>query len=192
MVRLYEVNGDHYLDIPKWLEHQRIDRPSRSRIPEFVEPSRALVEPSRSLDVGREGKGREGKGIENRPPPPNKETHPELFRWLKGCDKFLADKKFMASISELMTNISTSHPDMDFWSLPQKAHSWLVANPHKPRKHLLAFFRNWVNRQAEGWPNKNSAPLRDSDAGVGIQPLPDGKECNGGQGNAISGQSPEE
>jgi hypothetical protein len=33
-IRLYEVDGNTYLQIEKWLEHQKIDRPSRSRIPE--------------------------------------------------------------------------------------------------------------------------------------------------------------
>lgn len=66
MVRRYAVNGQEYADIPKWLEHQRIDRPSPSRIPEFTdelasprEPSRAIVEPSTWEGNGRERKGRE-------------------------------------------------------------------------------------------------------------------------------------
>lgn len=36
-IRLYEVDGDQYLDIPKWLKHQKIDHPSKSRLPEFPE-----------------------------------------------------------------------------------------------------------------------------------------------------------
>ena len=34
-IRLYKHEGTHYLDIPKWLKHQKIDRPSVSRIPAF-------------------------------------------------------------------------------------------------------------------------------------------------------------
>lgn len=36
-IRLYEVEGCQYLDIPKWLKHQRIDHPGKSRLPEFRE-----------------------------------------------------------------------------------------------------------------------------------------------------------
>lgn len=50
----YEVDGTRYLQITKWLEHQKIDRPSKSRFPAFDEASRALAndrEPS-STDLG--------------------------------------------------------------------------------------------------------------------------------------------
>ena len=51
-VRRYRVDGTTYLDIPKWLKHQKIDRPSPSRLPEFDEPSTSPRESSRSLDAG--------------------------------------------------------------------------------------------------------------------------------------------
>lgn len=47
-IRLYEVDGVRYLDIPKWLEHQKIDRPSKSRLPAYSAEAR---EASRSLDA---------------------------------------------------------------------------------------------------------------------------------------------
>jgi hypothetical protein len=42
----YEVDGNSYLQICKWLSHQKIDRPSQSKIPPFDEHSRGLDEPS--------------------------------------------------------------------------------------------------------------------------------------------------
>jgi len=57
-IRRYEVDGNHYLDIPKWLEHQKIDKPSPSRLPQFVEGSSKPREVS-SGDLGREGKGKD-------------------------------------------------------------------------------------------------------------------------------------
>lgn len=61
-IRLYEVDACHYLDIPKWLDHQKIDKPSKSKFPSFDESSRAVDEPSRkiALDQGT------GKGTGNR------------------------------------------------------------------------------------------------------------------------------
>ena len=48
-IRLYRHEDTDYLDIPKWLKHQKIDHPSASRIPAFDESSR---EPSRTLATG--------------------------------------------------------------------------------------------------------------------------------------------
>ena len=48
-IRRYEVSGSQYLEIVKWLEHQKIDHPSKSRLPSFDEASRVLAKPSRSL-----------------------------------------------------------------------------------------------------------------------------------------------
>ena len=45
MVRRYIVNGDTYLEICNWLKHQKIDKPSKSKIPPFDESSRILANP---------------------------------------------------------------------------------------------------------------------------------------------------
>lgn len=42
-IRRYEVDGSQYLEIVKWLEHQKIDKPSKSRLPPFNENSRNLA-----------------------------------------------------------------------------------------------------------------------------------------------------
>jgi hypothetical protein len=50
-IRRYEIDGDRYLEIVKWLKHQKIDRPSKSRLPEYREPSVKPREESRALDA---------------------------------------------------------------------------------------------------------------------------------------------
>lgn len=50
-IRRYEADGGTYLDIPNWQKHQKIDRPSKSRIPEFVEGSRVLASVQRASDA---------------------------------------------------------------------------------------------------------------------------------------------
>ena len=45
----YEVDGSHYLEIINWLKHQKIERPSDSKIPPFTEAS---PKPHRSLSDG--------------------------------------------------------------------------------------------------------------------------------------------
>ncbi|MGY3359765.1 hypothetical protein ACVWZK_006428 [Bradyrhizobium sp. GM0.4] len=63
-IRRYVVDGSEYLEIVKWLEHQKIDRPSASRLPAFCEGSPEPREDSRGLDadlgpvpVPRKGEG---------------------------------------------------------------------------------------------------------------------------------------
>jgi hypothetical protein len=50
-IRRYEVDGSQYLEIVKWLEHQKIDRPSPSRLPEYREVSSPSRETSRAIDA---------------------------------------------------------------------------------------------------------------------------------------------
>ncbi len=51
-IRRYMVDGQSYLDIPKWLDHQKIDRPSKSKFPSFDDCSPNPREDSRILVGG--------------------------------------------------------------------------------------------------------------------------------------------
>jgi hypothetical protein len=42
-IQVYSVEGSTYIQIAKWLNHQKIDKPSPSKIPEFDEASRILA-----------------------------------------------------------------------------------------------------------------------------------------------------
>jgi hypothetical protein len=48
-VRRYEVEGSRFLDIPNWLKHQKIDKPSASKMPPFDEHSAKHRERSRLI-----------------------------------------------------------------------------------------------------------------------------------------------
>ena len=59
----YQVDGQSYLQVCNWLNHQKIDKPTPSKLPEFAIPredSREVAKAPRRK--GREGKGEEGKG----------------------------------------------------------------------------------------------------------------------------------
>ena len=60
----YEVDGNTYLEVRNWLNHQRIDRPSASKIPACDESSRVIANPREASC--EEGKGKEGKGRERK------------------------------------------------------------------------------------------------------------------------------
>ena len=59
-IERYQADGQSYIQICNWLIHQKIDKPSASKIPELSKPR----EDSRTFVVGREGKGEEWKGRE--------------------------------------------------------------------------------------------------------------------------------
>jgi hypothetical protein len=65
----YRVHGDDYLQVCNWLNHQKIDKPSASKIPPFDESSRILASPREhsSLDQGPRTKD-QGPGIEDQGP----------------------------------------------------------------------------------------------------------------------------
>lgn len=75
-IRRYEVDGNKYLDIPKWLIHQKIDRPSASKLPAFPDDASIPREDSRAIDadlgpriMDQEGTGKgEGEGVGTRAP----------------------------------------------------------------------------------------------------------------------------
>jgi hypothetical protein len=62
LIRVYVVDGKQYLDVPNFAKHQKINRPTPSRFPEFsVSAHGDVTEPS-----PLEGKGKEGSS--NSPP----------------------------------------------------------------------------------------------------------------------------
>jgi uncharacterized phage protein (TIGR02220 family) len=62
-IRRYTVDGESYLDIPKWLSHQKIDKPSPSKFPEFAEGSAKAREDSRKIAL-EQGTGNREQGEE--------------------------------------------------------------------------------------------------------------------------------
>jgi hypothetical protein len=57
-IQRYQVDGASYIQICNWLSHQKIDKPTPSKLPQFVEPSRIVAKPreesSGDLDHGRD------------------------------------------------------------------------------------------------------------------------------------------
>jgi hypothetical protein len=53
-IRRYTVNDSQYLEIVTWLIHQKIDKPSKSRLPPFGEASRIVAKPreASATDLG--------------------------------------------------------------------------------------------------------------------------------------------
>jgi len=60
LIRVYTVEGKDYLDIPNFAKHQKINRPTPSRLPEYSRKAHgSLTEASLTEGNGREGNGRD-------------------------------------------------------------------------------------------------------------------------------------
>ncbi len=68
-IQRYRVNGDNYVQIANWLIHQKIDKPSKSKIPAFDESSRVLANP-REVSSEDQGSRIKDQGKEEPPKPP--------------------------------------------------------------------------------------------------------------------------
>lgn len=61
-VQLYGANGSHYGFVTGWKAHQKIDRPSQSRLPQ--PPEKSLANPREESTKPREASCEEGMGME--------------------------------------------------------------------------------------------------------------------------------
>lgn len=77
-VELYEADGNAYLRIMNWLAHQRIDKPSRSRLPPPPAKPHA-PSPNPPEASPQEGKGVEGKGPDMSDPPSGESDLGKIF-----------------------------------------------------------------------------------------------------------------
>ena len=70
LIRLYDQNGTRYADFPSWHDHQRINRPTPSKLPSYkdsLSTHGSFTEDSSLIGKDRKGveeKGSEGKGGE--------------------------------------------------------------------------------------------------------------------------------
>lgn len=81
LVRRYTIAGAVYIEVVNWLKHQKIDKPTPSKIPAFVESSRILSKPREAsttdleVEVEVEGNGKNK-------PPANKPAKFSLAAWV--------------------------------------------------------------------------------------------------------------
>lgn len=107
----YEAEGSTYIQVQKWQQHQKIDKPSASKFPAPREPSRDFAEPSRKIvqdqgprtkDQGEGGEAREN--ISHTPKSrtvwPSEAVVPE--NWIT----MAAQQRRMAGLPEIDLNVA--------------------------------------------------------------------------------------
>lgn len=77
-VVLYEVDGQHYFEIRNWEKHQKIDRPTPSKLPKNPQASGALANPRESSrDIENPRASRASTPIPSLPDPEGVQGEPE-------------------------------------------------------------------------------------------------------------------
>lgn len=135
LIRLYVVDGREFLDVPNFAKHQRINRPTPSKLPPFREGTHlALSEDSVSPTAGREGKGKEGKGAKRERALPATRRVPDSF----------------AVTPELRSWAGTNHPTVNVDRQTALMRDYEFRRPYSD---WPAVWRRWISRAAESMPS---------------------------------------
>jgi hypothetical protein len=139
----YEVDGTSYVQIMNWSDHQKIDKPSPSKLPAFVEPSRKLANVLEASALDQEGKGREGNGEEGSATPQSVEP-PTLTLTLNDSSEHPI---YAAAIAEWQT----TYPGVDVMQQLREMRVWCTANPtnRKTKRGISAFVVRWLAREQD-------------------------------------------
>jgi hypothetical protein len=174
MIRRYVVNGSCYLDIPKWSDHQRIDKPRKSILPPFQEDSGSIREASgnvrdsscqdmeRERDMEREVEGdgtATGKEVScSETAAPSSEPPPDETSVLEyPCD----GKKTKWTLTRSQSlEWSMLYPSLDIEAECRKALAWVLAKPSRKKTYsgMPVFLVNWLNRAQDGGRSARDGP----------------------------------
>lgn len=139
-VRIYKSNDETYLDIPKWLNHQKIDKPSASKLPPFEgirEDSRVFEKNSLGTGNREEEQGKEKEEVASR------ELSPELeaFRLRVGAMvRRRPETKWSArELKALKEVFQFNTPDEDIRLVEAR---YKTSDPYL-RRDVMALLNNW-------------------------------------------------
>jgi hypothetical protein len=137
----YAVNGDSYVSICGWLDHQKIDRPSPSKIPAPPEPSRVLANPREPSPPDQGGEGtkegtKEGSAEQASPPA---FTIP------------LIDKTEHRITQAEVDEWAAAYPAVNVPQQIREMRAWSSANPsqRKTARGVNAFIVRWLAREQD-------------------------------------------
>lgn len=159
----YEVNGTSYIQIENWGEHQKIDKPSASKIPPFDESSRMLANVREcssadldlDLDLGREGKGSAEPQRDSTPAAPSEPAVISIP---------LIDKTEFDVTQSMLDEWEQTYPAVIVIQQLREMRQWCTANPanKKTRRGVTAFIVRWLGREQDKAPRvqggANAAP----------------------------------
>lgn len=155
----YEVKGTSYIQIENWGDHQKIDKPSASKIPPFDASSRILANiregSSEDLDLGREGKGSAEPQRDSTPASPSEPAVISIP---------LIDKTEFDVTQSMLHEWEQTYPAVIVIQQLREMRQWCTANPanKKTRRGVTAFIVRWLGREQDKAPRvqggANTAP----------------------------------
>lgn len=154
LVILYRAEGVLYAAFPSWKDHQKVDHPTDSRLPEPPhEPSREFASVrggSDRKDQGSDRRGSEGASLFATPPESSTNGHvvfkipAPIAAALDRCPK-LGEVSVIRQPSYWQAEIR-ANPGVQFAGELLKAEAYLKAHPEKHYKKLGGFLHGWLGR----------------------------------------------
>jgi hypothetical protein len=148
---VYTIDGNIYVQIAGWLDHQKIDRPTKSRLPPppiRTKPQRRLAKPRErsSLDQGRDGI-KEGIKDSTEPqaaavPPASPVPHVITIPTNQRGEEFIVSQAHFIEFEK-------SYPAVDVRQELREMRAWSIAN-HRQRKTadgMLRFINAWLAKE---------------------------------------------
>lgn len=137
----YEVQGTIYVQIMNWTDHQKIDKPSASKLPEFGKSSRKLAKPrDDSSRKGKEGKGEEGDSAE-----------PETVSTPPVVSIPLNDNTEHPVLQSEIDEWQRTYPAVDVAQQLREMRTWSLANSanRKTARGVNAFIVRWLGKEQD-------------------------------------------
>ena len=161
-IRRYQVDGHHYLDIPKWLDHQKIDHAKPSKLPGHSDAVANCREPSRigapDLDHGLDHGSLPSSPPDGATPPDDAKSHSS-----KKGSRLPADWK--PSKDDVVYAVEKGVPPDKVATVAEEFRNFWVARPGKDGVKLdwVATWRNRVIQVCErnGWQPRQTSPPDD-------------------------------
>lgn len=139
----YEVAGTHYVQILKWLDHQKIDKPSQSKLPPFTDASRGLAKTLEASPLEGNGVEGNGKGMEVSATPQSVEPPAITIP--------LVDKSEYPVTAQAIAEWETTYPGVNVMQELREMRAWSVANPtnRKTSRGVAAFIVRWLSKEQD-------------------------------------------
>lgn len=147
-IRRYAVEGSSYLEVSKWLTHQKIDRPSQSRLPSFDESSRVLGERSvTDPDLGRDVDQEKDLLLAQS----SDELHADIQP--VGTLPCAGDKKSWPFYQAKLDQWKEAYPAIDVLGELRQVRQWLIDNPTRRKTFagMPRFINGWLAKEQNGF-----------------------------------------
>jgi hypothetical protein len=159
----YEVEGTSYVQILNWLDHQKIDKPSPSKLPSFDESSRKLAKVREGSSADQEGNGEEGNGSGDSATPQSVEP-PALTLTL-------IDKTEHPITNAMVAEWTEAYPGVNVLQQLREMRAWCTANPtnRKTARGISGFVVRWLGKEQD---KSGGTGYRQSPVGVTVPSAP--------------------